>query len=134
VLPRAGPNICPCLVVSALFVRADHQDGTVGMPDDRVRDASHQSPPYTASTSTTHHYQPNPRVHGKANYRPVFWLANLQVSPLDQTPSIRDLPYPLLMYGLGPLLERFEDFITTTERIPAYHVVQIRKVSIAVRT
>ena len=98
----------------------------MGVPDDRVRYASHQSPPYTASTSTTHHYQPNPRVLGKANYRPVFWLANLQVSPPDQTPSIRNLPYLLLKDGLGPLLESFEGFITTTERICVYHVVQIR--------
>ena len=100
----------------------------MGVPDDRVRDASHKSPPYTASTSTTYHYQPNPRVLGKANYRPVFWLANLQVSPPDQTPSLCDLPCLLLKDGLGPLLESLEGFITTTERLSAYHVVQIRKV------
>jgi len=53
-------------VVIRNLVRADHQHGAVGMPDNRIGDTPHQGPPYPAEPPASHDYEACPYLLAQA--------------------------------------------------------------------
>src|SRR5918994_4706509 len=84
--------ICLFLVRTVFF--AHHQNRTVIMPYDRVRDASHQSALYSPETSASQHYQSCTDILPYSE-DPLIGSSHPEVSYRNGSPSLLDQPYLL---------------------------------------
>src|ERR671917_1187743 len=94
-LPISGqehPLICLMLVRVIFF--AHHQDRTVSVPYDRVRDAAHQSALYSPEASASQHYQSCTDILPYIE-DPLIWSSHLEVGPRNGSPDLLDTPYLL---------------------------------------
>jgi hypothetical protein len=91
-----GAVVRPSSGRSTIFLFAHYHDGTVSVPDDGVRDATHKRPPDTAKASASHDDQAGPDLLTQMDYLPVG-AASDQVG-LSHA-------YPLFLYPLYLLVE-----------------------------
>src|SRR5829696_7267948 len=78
-----------------LLLLAHYQHWAVGIPNNRIRNASHKGPSYPTFTLAPHNHDPNTQLLSKAHY--------LRVGPSDPRVGMRDLTARLL-YLLDLLL------------------------------
>src|ERR671920_870676 len=96
------------LLISLLLVRiiffAHHQDRTVSVPYDRVRDAAHQSALYSPDTSASQHYQSCTDILPDSE-DPLIWSSHPEVGSRNGSPGLLDPPHLLVEQALPHLLD-----------------------------
>jgi hypothetical protein len=75
---------------SAFLLLSDHHNGAVGVPHDRVRDASHERASYPAEAPASYHDQVRARLLGQADDLLVR-MPHPQVGVREGSPGRPDL-------------------------------------------
>jgi hypothetical protein len=104
-LPISGQEhllICPLLVRVVFF--AHHQDRTVSVPYDRVRDASHQCALYSTEASASQYYQSSTDILPYSE-DPLVWSGHPQVGSRNGSAGLLDSLYLLVEQPLPHLLD-----------------------------
>src|SRR5215211_1201856 len=93
-----------CLFLVRVIFFAHHQDRTVSVPYDRVRDAAHQSTLYSTETSASQRYQSCTDILPYSE-DPLVWSSQSEVGSRNGSSSLLDLPYLLVEQPLSHLLD-----------------------------
>src|SRR5918995_3337025 len=93
-----------CLLLIRLIFIAHHQDRTVSVPYERVRDASHQSAFNSSEASASQHYQSCTHILPYSE-DPLVWSSHPEVGSRNGSPGLLDTPYLLVELPLSHLLD-----------------------------
>src|SRR5687768_7849160 len=93
-----------CLFLVRVIFFANHQDRTVSVPHDRVRDAAHQSALYSPETSASQHYQSCTDILPYSK-DPLVWSSHPEVGTRDSSSGLLDPSYLLVEQPLPHVLD-----------------------------
>src|SRR5215203_268542 len=104
-LPISGQeHLLICLLLARLIFFANHQNRTVSVPHDRVRDASHQGAPYSPQTSASQYYQSSTNILPYSEDS-LVWSSHPEVVSRNGSPGRLDPPYLFVEQALPHLLD-----------------------------
>src|SRR5215203_1920481 len=104
-LPISGQeHLLICLLLARLIFFANHQNRTVSVPHDRVRDASHQGAPYSPQTSASQYYQSSTNILPYSEDS-LVWSSHPEVFSRNGSPGLFNPPYLLVEQALAHLLD-----------------------------
>src|SRR5215207_11259252 len=83
-----------CLYLVRVIFFAHHQDRTVSVPYNRVRDAAHQSTLYSSEASASQYYQSYTLILPYSE-DPLVWSRHPEVGSRNGSPGLLDAPYLL---------------------------------------